>query len=103
MFSFLKKIRYATRSPKWTNVRKQHLLNNPNCAACGRNKKLEVHHKTPVHINPEGELDPSNLMTLCADPCHIIFGHLMDFKSWNINVVEDCKVYLNRVNNKPLK
>lgn len=102
MFSFIKQVRFATRSPKWTSVRKQHLKDNPACVACGRDKKLEVHHKIPVHINPEGELDPSNLVTLCADPCHIIFGHLMNFKSYNKDVIDDCAVYLNKVKNKPL-
>jgi len=101
MFGFLKKLRYAIRSPKWSNVRKEHLKNNPNCAACGRDKKLEVHHIKPVHLFPELELDPSNLVTLCADPCHIVFGHLMNFKSWNSNVVIDSDLYLNKVNNKP--
>lgn len=96
-------IRYATRSPKWSSVRKQHLEINNVCAACGRNKKLEVHHIEPVHLNPERELDPSNLITLCDDPCHFIFGHLMNYKSWNKNVVEDCCVYLNKVKNRPQK
>lgn len=101
MFSFLKKLRYAIRSPKWSNVRKEHLKNNDYCIACGRNKKLEVHHIKPVHLFPELELDPSNLVTLCADPCHIVFGHLMNFKSWNSDVVIDSSSYLNKVNNKP--
>lgn len=97
------KIRGVTRSPKWANIRKQHLKENPNCAACGKNKKLEVHHIKPVHTNPDLELDPSNLITLCADPCHIIFGHLMDWKSWNTEVVKDTSVYLNKVKYKPSK
>jgi 5-methylcytosine-specific restriction endonuclease McrA len=101
VFNFLKKLRYAIRSPKWTNVRKEHLKNNPNCVACGRDKKLEVHHIKPVHLFPELELDPSNLVTFCADPCHIVFGHLMNFKSWNSNVVIDSDLYLNKVNNRP--
>jgi 5-methylcytosine-specific restriction enzyme A len=101
MFGFFKKTRYATRSPKWINVRKEHLKNYPLCAACGKDSKLEVHHKIPVHISPELELDPSNLITLCADPCHIIFGHLMNFKSYNKNVVEDSAVYLYKVKNRP--
>lgn len=96
------KIRYAVRSPKWSSVRKEHLKQNPNCAACGKNKKLEVHHIKPVHTNPELELDPSNLITLCADPCHILFGHLMDWKSWNTNVINDTSVYLSKVKNRPL-
>lgn len=101
MFNFLKKIRFATRSPKWSNTRKKHLENNPKCAACGSSKKLEVHHIKPVHLFPELELDPTNLITLCADPCHIIFGHLMNFKSWNKEVIEDTSVYCNKVKNRP--
>jgi 5-methylcytosine-specific restriction endonuclease McrA len=101
MFNFLKILRYASRSPKWSTVRKQHLKENPFCLACGKNSKLEVHHKIPVHINPELELDPSNLVTLCADPCHLLFGHLMNFKSYNKSVIEDCSVYLNKVKNRP--
>jgi 5-methylcytosine-specific restriction endonuclease McrA len=101
MFDFLKKLRYAVRSPKWAQVRKEHLKNNPYCIACGRNKKLEVHHKVPVHISPELELTPSNLVTLCADPCHLLFGHLLSFKSWNSQVIIDSEVYYNKVKNRP--
>jgi len=56
-----------------------------------------------VHLNPDRELDPSNLITLCSDPCHIVFGHFMDYKSWNINVVEDCSVYYSKYILKPQK
>ena len=101
MFGFLKKIRYAVRSPEWINVRKEHLRNHGTCAACGRDKKLEVHHIKPVHLFSELELDPSNLVTLCADPCHLIFGHLMNFKSYNKTVSEDSSVYLDKVKNRP--
>ena len=101
MFNFLKQLRYAKRSPKWTQARKKHLELNPVCAACGSNKKLEVHHIKPVHLFSDLELDPANLITLCADPCHLLFGHLMNFKSWNKEVVDDCSVYLNKVKNRP--
>lgn len=98
---FNKEIRYATRSKGWSKVRKEHLINNPNCAACGRNKKLEVHHIIPVHISPDKELNLDNLITLCDTPCHIVFGHLMNYKSWNENVTNDCKIFYNKVKNKP--
>ncbi len=101
MFKFKKFLRYAYRSPKWSSVRKEHLNSQPTCAACGRSKKLEVHHIEPVHCNPDRELDPSNLITLCDNPCHFLFGHLMDYKSWNKDVVNDSKVYLDKVKNKP--
>jgi 5-methylcytosine-specific restriction protein A len=101
MFKFLQILRYAKRSPKWSTVRKKHIEANPCCIACGKSKKLEVHHIKPVHLYPELELDPSNIVTLCADPCHITFGHFMDFKSWNKDVVADSAAYLNKVLNKP--
>jgi 5-methylcytosine-specific restriction protein A len=94
-------LRFAIRSPKWSSVRKQHLKDNPFCAACGRYAKLEVHHIEPVHVNPSRELDPSNLVTLCDNPCHIIFGHLMNYKSWNINVISDCQNYLHKIIHRP--
>jgi 5-methylcytosine-specific restriction endonuclease McrA len=100
MFNFIR-LRYATRSSRWSTVRKNHLENNNFCSACGSTKKLEVHHIKPVHLYPDLELDPSNLITLCAEPCHRLFGHFMNFKSWNKEVVEDCKVYYNKLINIP--
>ena len=101
MFSFLDKM-YG-RSPKWRKVRAEHIKNNPQCAACGRKESLEVHHIVPYHINPELELEPSNLITLCGKYCHFIFGHLMDWKSWNENVVRDCTLYHISKTNRPYK
>ncbi len=94
-------IRYATRSPKWSSIRKKHLKNHPYCAACGANKKLEVHHKIPVHINPELELESDNLITLCDSPCHLVFGHLYNYKSYNEYVESDCLAYLHKVKTRP--
>ena len=93
---------FSGRSWSWTKVRNEHLKNNPSCAACGRDKKLEVHHIKPYHKYPELELDPTNLITLCDDPCHLVFGHLMNYKSWNEDVVSDCNEYNNKVKNRPL-
>lgn len=92
---------YEGRSYKWSKVRKEHLENNPTCAACGRNKKLEVHHIKPFHLNPELELDPNNLISLCDDPCHFVFGHLMNYQSWNEEVIEDCEKYYGKIKNRP--
>lgn len=98
-----KRIRCAVRSPKWKSVRQKHLLEHPCCAACGKSVKLEVHHIEPVHLNPDRELDPSNLITLCDTPCHIVFGHFMDWKSWNSEVISDTMVYHYKYKNKPYK
>ena len=91
-----------TRSYEWAKVRKKHLVENSCCAGCGKKDKLEVHHIEPYHVNPNRELDPSNLITLCKS-CHFTIGHLMDWNSWNIDVVSDCRVYLNKVSNRPYK
>lgn len=98
---FGKQLRFATRSPKWSSIKKNFLKENPCCAACGNCKKIEVHHIEPVHINPDKELDVSNLITLCDSPCHLLFGHLFSYKSWNPNVVDDCKNYLNKIKTRP--
>jgi len=100
---FRKYIRYAYRSPKWRDIRKKFLEENPSCAACGKDSKVEVHHIEPVHLNPDRELDKNNLITLCDSPCHFVFGHLLNYKSWNESVVSDSTVYLNKVKNRPSK
>lgn len=78
-------------------MRREHLEKEPCCAACGRKKALEVHHIVPYHENPELELDPTNLITLCADPCHLVWGHLMSFKRVNPSVRADCEKYRAKI------
>jgi hypothetical protein len=90
-----------SRSPKWKSVRKDHLETQPYCQACGSKKDLEVHHIEPFHLNPDRELDPHNLITLCSRSCHLTFGHLMDYKSWNTDVVKDCSNYLSKLQQRP--
>jgi 5-methylcytosine-specific restriction protein A len=96
-------LNFGSRSSSWAKVRSQHLSRNPCCAACGRSIKVDVHHIEPVHLNPSRELDFNNLITLCSNPCHFVFGHFMDYKSWNPNVIEDCRVYYNKYQNRPYK
>jgi hypothetical protein len=86
------------RSPEWARIRKEHLVNNPKCAVCEGTKSLNVHHIRPFHLHPELELDPSNLITLCESAsygiiCHILIGHLGDYKNVNPNSVEDAKIW----------
>lgn len=101
MFDFLrKKVRYAYRSPKWRTIRKQHLEIQPECQACGRDSNLEVHHIVPVHVADDLELDMGNLITLC-EKCHLIFGHLYDYKSWNEYVVSDTEKFRKKVDRRP--
>lgn len=82
----------AHRSSQWPRVRREHLELNGSCKACGAVKNLEVHHIAPFHLSPEQELDPFNLVTLCETPshnCHFLFGHLLDWRAYNIMVLDD--------------
>ena len=74
------------RSPKWPAVRRKHLQDHAECAACGRTKKLEAHHRFPREYYPEMELDPGNLITFCRD-CHYLIGH--GGRNWS-DWIEDC-------------
>jgi len=94
---------FGSRSSSWPKVRQKHLEKNPYCAACGKKLKLDVHHIEPVHLNPDRELDESNLITLCSNTCHFVFGHFMDYKSWNANVEQDCENYLMKYRKRPYK
>lgn len=82
---------YVARSGQWPSVRNAHLSLFPTCAACGQTKRPQVHHIKPVHLFPELELDPFNLITL-GEGCtsgnhHFLFGHLGDWRAWNPKVM----------------
>ena len=81
------------RSNQWSRVRKEHLKKEPVWQACGRNRELAVHHIIPVSFDPTKELDPNNLITLCSSPCHIVFGHLLNYKCYNKDVRNLVRMY----------
>jgi len=93
----------VARSPQWEQVRKDFLKAHPLCAVCGRKGSLlkpnEVHHIKPFHLHPELELDPNNLITLERD-FHLLFGHLMDWKSYNPDVVKDAEEWNLKISNR---
>lgn len=98
-------VKRMTRSSGWSKVRSIHLKHQPTCQNCGKKKMLgmQVHHIVPFHINPDLELSFPNLITLCDNPrCHLDKGHLGYFRSWNVNVVEDCKTWLKKYSERPL-
>lgn len=88
------------RSWRWPAVRDEHLRKHPECAACGADVNLVVHHMEPVHIAPGRELDPTNLMTMCAR-CHLFVGHLGSFRSWNRNVETDAAIWRRKIRSRP--
>ena len=82
------------RSPEWHKVREEFLKTNPECAICGTNKNLNVHHKKPFHLYPELELDKTNLVTLCMSKmeCHLLIGHGGSFLKMNKHIDSDIKI-----------
>jgi 5-methylcytosine-specific restriction protein A len=96
----------ATRSGKWRSVRAAHLKRHPKCYVCLGKKKVEVHHKKPFHLHPALELDPKNLITLCENDndginCHLAFGHLGNFKSYNVDVTADAAEWRMKILKRP--
>lgn len=93
----------TARSSKWVTVRKQFLLKNPTCAACGGSQKLEAHHIKPFHLHPELELEESNLITLCESGrfglnCHLLIGHNGNFRKINADVKQDAAAINKKIN-----
>jgi len=84
------------RSPKWDGVRDAFVATHPTCAACGSNKRLQVHHILPFFMHPELELENSNLIVLCMDSeeCHLNIGHGGSYRCYNPMVIEHAKEYL---------
>ena len=96
----------AIRSNQWPKIRKIHLEKFPNCALCGGNKIIEVHHIIPFNIDPSKELDPSNLITLCESGkngivCHRSFGHLGNYQSFNTEVIKDAETWKEKLDKRP--
>jgi 5-methylcytosine-specific restriction enzyme A len=97
----------AARSGHWPTVRKHHLTLHPTCAVCGGSEKLDVHHIRPFHLHPDLELDPNNLVTLCEANkggvnCHLLFGHLGNFRSFNVEVLADADHWHTKIKTRPL-
>jgi 5-methylcytosine-specific restriction protein A len=88
------------RSGLWPHVRNNFLVLNSSCAVCGKKEELEVHHKVPFHEKPELELDPQNLITFCGDH-HFLFGHLLNWSSYNPEVEVDARIYHDKIKLRP--
>ena len=95
-------VKRTTRSNGWRKVRKKHIKKHRICAACGRTRSLEVHHVEDFSENPELELDPDNLLTLCdaGTKCHFSLGHLGNWKSINPDILKDAAWYLDKIKNR---
>jgi 5-methylcytosine-specific restriction endonuclease McrA len=88
------------RSSQWQRVRKEHLLREPACAACGhKGRGIQVHHIKPFHLHPQLELDPRNLITLCEGrgrDHHLLLGHLNTWESYNEHIRDDARRFYRK-------
>ncbi len=88
------------RSSQWQRVRREHLLREPACVACGRKgRRLQVHHIKPFHLHPHLELEPDNLITLCESKGrdhHLLLGHLNSWESYNEHVRDDARRFYRK-------
>jgi len=73
---------------------------HPYCSLCGNKNRavLVCHHVEPVWVNPERELDETNIIVLCEKSevlpgfsCHLSGGHLGSFRLWNPRIREVCE------------
>lgn len=91
------------RNKLWPKVRDLFIKKHKKCSICGESKKLEVHHKKPFHLYPELELDNNNLVILCENKkygvnCHLLFGHLGNYKRYNPNIDQDVITWKSKLN-----
>ena len=96
--------KFKGRSPEWHKVEKAWLALHPLCAACCSTKLVQVHHKTPFHLDPKRELDTTNLISLCMGPleCHLKIGHSGNFKMFDPDVEADAAQCLRFPATRPI-
>lgn len=84
----------VARSPHWESFKHEFSkTNSRRCAYCDSPIDVQLHHEQPFHINPQRELDPTNLIWLCEEVGsnhHLHVGHCGDWKKFNPRVREDC-------------
>ena len=84
------------RSPKWAAWVKA-FVRGKKCVCCGSKGPLTGHHKVPYHVDPSRELDPTNVAPICdGTDCHLVIGHLKDFKLFNPDFDADAAAFLSR-------
>lgn len=85
------------RSGRWSEFKLQYGKIVPKvCEACGSAEFVELHHIVPFRENPDKECDPLNVIWLCEGPakCHLRIGHGLNYRGWNVGVVDDAQEFL---------
>lgn len=79
-----------------------YLAAHPVCQFCGKaGGKVEVHHVIPVSVDPTKAADVTNMVTLHRKPdCHMVVGHLGNFRDYNSNVARVCAVMVDEKTKK---
>ncbi len=78
--------------PKVRKAMREHKIENPVCAWCSTDKKLQTHHIVPVSVNPFLAGDPDNMITLCSKD-HLRVGHNGNFRlKYESNIAEMCRL-----------
>ena len=91
----------AKRSSQWRKVR-DGFLRGKRCVVCDGKTSLVAHHEIPFHLAPDMELDPGNLMPLCERKrfginCHLLIGHLGNFRRINMSARADAAYWRVRL------
>lgn len=73
------------------------LHEHPACAACGRTADVIVHRIVPSALKPNLDLEPRNFITLCRQPCELVFGCLLNHHCYNKDVVTLAEQYRRAV------
>ena len=94
----------TSRSPRWAAFERKFLVGKV-CIVCGGRRRLRGHHILPFHLYPQHELDEDNVAPICeGNPsinCHLVLGHLGDFRSWNPTVRADAAAWAARMRSRP--
>jgi len=89
-------VRGVQRSPKWAAFEKRFVRGKA-CVCCGAKGPLTGHHVIPYHVRPDLELDEANIRPVCTGvDCHLVIGHLKDFRLWNEDFDADAAAFLQK-------
>ena len=89
------------RSGKWRSFRNE-ILRGKCCAICSSERMICLHHIISFSLAPDLECEPSNCIPLCQSKkyginCHLLIGHLGNWRRINVNVRADVAYWHERL------
>jgi hypothetical protein len=90
----------TARNPAWDRESREFLRQNPHCVVCGTTAGCAAHHKYPVHLYPELEMDRRYWRTACPRD-HFFVCHVADWKAFNPDVDDDAVAWQLKIHNRP--